>query len=263
VEAGQMKIGPEKMTPIIHIPHSSTCTIGSGRDSILLDTSKLARELLLITDHFTDELFYIDGLQQKCIIFPVSRLIVDPERFEDDSQESMATRGMGVIYTHTADGTRLRADPSPSDREHLLNLYYRPHHAKLTSAVEKDLESIGGCLIIDAHSFPSKPLPYELDQSPDRPDICIGTDPFHTPAKLTEAAVNMFAEKGFSVQINRPFAGTITPSKFYQSNNAVRSIMIEINRKLYMDEETGEKNDNFKAMTKCIRSISMSLMLSI
>ena len=39
-------------------------------------------------------------------------------------------------------------------------------------------------LIIDCHSFPKYPLPYELNQQTDRPEICIGTDSFHTSEKL-------------------------------------------------------------------------------
>ena len=30
-------------------------------------------------------------------------------------------------------------------------------------------------------TFDTVALPYELDQNPARPDICIGTDEFHTP----------------------------------------------------------------------------------
>ena len=40
------------------------------------------------------------------------------------------------------------------------------------------------CLIIDGHSFPALPLPYELNQTAFRPDFCLGTDDFHTPEEL-------------------------------------------------------------------------------
>jgi N-formylglutamate deformylase len=61
----------------------------------------------------------------------VSRLVVDPERFADDSLEPMADRGMGVIYTKTAHGDVLRDEPDASSRAALLNEYYNPHHTKL------------------------------------------------------------------------------------------------------------------------------------
>jgi len=41
-------------------------------------------------------------------VFPVSRLVVDVERFPDDEDEPMAGRGMGAVYTRLSSGERLR-----------------------------------------------------------------------------------------------------------------------------------------------------------
>jgi N-formylglutamate deformylase len=57
-----------------------------------------------------------------------------------------------------------------------------PHHLALSRAVEDELNAQGLSLIVDCHSFPSTPLPYEMDQDPSRPDICIGVDHFHSTA---------------------------------------------------------------------------------
>ena len=43
------------------------------------------------------------------VVFPVSRLVVDPERFLYDAHEPMAARGMGAVYEQTADLRPLRA----------------------------------------------------------------------------------------------------------------------------------------------------------
>jgi N-formylglutamate deformylase len=97
-------------------------------------------------------------------------------------------------------------------------------------------------LIVDAHSFPSRPLPYELDQAQNRPQICIGTDSTHTPIWLSQKAEMIFQSVGWSVAMDRPFAGSLVPIDFYRSDpKRVHSIMIEVNRGLYMDEQTGEK----------------------
>ena len=65
-----------------------------------------------MTDAYIDELFdyHAEGVQK--VIFPISRLVLDPERFLDDDQEIMAERGMGVIYTQTSSGQRLRYPPN-------------------------------------------------------------------------------------------------------------------------------------------------------
>ena len=87
-------------------------------------------------------------------------------------------------------------------------------------------------LIIDAHSFPSVPLPYELNQSPQRPDICIGADPDRTPSWLAWECERQFKACGWSVELNRPFSGALVPAAFYQREPRVVSVMIEVNRAL-------------------------------
>ncbi len=88
---------------------------------------------------------------------------------------------MGIIYRLTSDGKPLRRNLSVEEREYLVSTYYRPHHRQLGQTVDACVVEHGFALIIDAHSFPSIPLPFELEQNPVRPDVCIGTDVFHTP----------------------------------------------------------------------------------
>ena len=114
--------------------------------------------------------------------------------------------------------------------------------------------------MLDCHSFPSTALPYETDQRKERPDICIGTDSFHTPGLLTEFLRAEFAAKGFTVQINRPFSGALVPMKFYGKDKAVSAIMIEVNRKLYMDERTGYRRSDFDKTKQVICSIVSSIV---
>ena len=72
------------------------------------------------------------------------------------------------------------------------------HHRILTNQVRESLELTGKALILDCHSFPQHPLPYELDQAPARPQICIGVDAFHTPDRLTQSLTNLFSEQGLT-----------------------------------------------------------------
>ena len=208
---------------ILHIPHAST--VLPADVEFLLGAENLAYEVDAMTDHHTDQLFDLLGAH-RCI-FPVSRLVVDPERFSDDPMECV---GMGVVYTHTAAGEALRAI-SQIDRLALINSYYHPHHTALTRMADECLEKHNQCLIIDCHSFPAQPLPYENDLN--RPDICIGTDAFHTQPELEATLVNSFQEYGYSVAINSPFAGSLVPIDFYRKEPRVQSIMVELNRGLY------------------------------
>ena len=238
---------------VLHIPHSSVRIPEEHRALILLDDEALARELHRLTDWFTDDLFDVPGCEK--VLFPTSRLILDPERFIDDADEVLASRGMGVIYTHTTSGGILRETPSPADREALIGDYYTPHHIRLTSAVDQALVAHDGCLVIDCHSFPSVPLPYELDQTMDRPTICLGTDSFHTPAWLLENAADAFEACGMRVAINRPFSGVLVPNKHFGQDPRVLACMVEVNRAAYMDEVTGLKSASYQAVKAAIRHV--------
>lgn len=244
-----------------HLPHDSVAIPADVRDQFVLSEAELAAEILRMTDHATGRLFGLDNTKASVIRAPVSRLVVDVERFPDDVDEPMAGRGMGVIYSRTSDGRQLRRALSEAERLRLLERWFWPHHRRLTDAVQKTLDRDDRCLVVDCHSFPSKPLPYEADQSSDRPDICLGTDDFHTPAWLLQSATLGFRTQGFSVAINRPFGGALVPLSHYRQDRRVLALMVEVNRRLYLDEDSGEVSAAMEAVVKRLRGALRALMV--
>ena len=240
----------DRKSILIHIPHSSVRIPDSNRRGILLSDVELEAELLRITDRYTDELFSINGVATHRN--RVSRLVMDPERFRSDHDEPMASKGMGFAYIKTSNGTRLR-NLSDVDREAILHDLYDPYHAELTEKVDKILDECGTCLIVDAHSFPSKALPYEDDQSHDRPDICLGYEQDHIDPLLLAMSASYFIDKNLKVAHNTPFSGSIVPMKHYHKDTRIQSLMIEINRALYMNEQNGEKLESFNRVNDLIQ----------
>ena len=232
---------------VVHVPHASTVIPASERGAFLCD---LQDEMRKMTDHFCDEIF-CTGRQS--VVFPISRLVCDPERFRDDTRESMSSAGMGAVYTRTHDGGTLRF-LNGGQRERILKTYYDPHHAALTETVGSTLGRYGRCLIVDGHSFHPEPLPHEPDQNPVRPDFCVGTDPYHTPEALARKAVRFLRGRGYSVAVNAPFAGAIVPMEYYRVDPRVRSIMIEINRRLYMRED-GTRSESFQKVRADVQAL--------
>jgi N-formylglutamate amidohydrolase len=241
---------------LVHVPHSSIAVPEDVREGILLTDEELAQEILTIADKHTDTLFELEGAAR--IHNELCRIVFDPERFRDDAQEPMARFGMGAIYVSTVDGRPLRA-LSRVDRDAFIERFYDPYHASLERAVDRILETQGKCLIIDGHSFTSRPLPFEKDQGPDRPDICIGTDDFHTPETLTRRIEDFTARHALSTKRNSPFAGAITPMRHYRKEARVLSVMIEVNRRLYMNEKTGEKLPVFEQVRSFIHGLLENL----
>ena len=126
---------------LLHVPHDSTFIPDDVRHQFALSERELEEEILLMTDHHTLGLFGKSVPVQQVIRAPVSRLVLDVERFEEDQLEPMAQRGMGAVYTMTQDGKALRFPLREEQRRKLLDDWYRPHHTALTHATETALQS--------------------------------------------------------------------------------------------------------------------------
>jgi N-formylglutamate deformylase len=239
------------------VPHASTVIPAEDRIGILLDDPGLARELSRMTDWHTDRLFaFAIYYGATAFVNGRSRLVVDPERFADATREPMESRGQGVVYTRTSDGTLLRhADPVA--RQRIITTLFEPYHRGLSALVTEQLDASGRCTVLDCHSFATVPLPSEADQSPDRPDICIGTDQFHTPPALVDALETAFRAQGFRTRRDSPFDGALVPLDRYRSDPRVRAVMIEVRRGLYCDEATGQRTTDFGAVAAALdRAVS-------
>ena len=228
---------------ILHIPHSSTNI--PLKEGYLIPDKALEAEMLKLTDWYTDDLFHSEA--DISIIANFSRIFCDPERFANDSQEVMAKFGMGVLYEKSDDESIIRK-VSIELRERILEEYYWQHHKNLSQAVKTQLNQYRKALIIDCHSYPNKPLTRDLNQDANRPDFNIGTDEYHTPQNLVDISKEFFHKKGYSLGINWPYQGSIVPLDYYQKNNKVQTIMLEINRKLYLNEPSNQKSENYPAI---------------
>jgi N-formylglutamate amidohydrolase len=239
--------GPSGVTQplLVHVPHSATRIPRQVRDTFVLDDEALAAELLAMTDHHTDALFgAATELGGAVFVNRLSRLVMDPERFPSDAEEPMAAKGLGAIYRRTSTGALLRPPTfDEADRAALMTRYQAPYAAAFEEAVTAMLDHFGWCFIVDGHSFPRSPLPWE-DPSLSRPDFCLGHEPFHVHPFL-QGAVDGLEEQGFTVAHNEPFAGSYVPLRHYGTDPRVRSTMIEVRRDLYMDESTGERSSDF------------------
>jgi N-formylglutamate amidohydrolase len=245
----------EPVPLILHIPHSQVGIPASLKREFVVRHKKLSAHLAASTDHFTDELFDSNLPNTQALIFPISRLAVDPERFERDSLEPMAKRGLGVLYERGHDGNVIRRPITGARREEILTAWYRPHHDWFTQSVDDALAHAPRALVIDCHTFPDVPFAMDADQKVPRPDVCIGTAGIHTPAWLVRAATKWCKSQGWSVRVDVPYSGSMVPLKHNGKDRRVLSIMIEINRARYM-ELPGSQTVRRASFKKCRRFIA-------
>ena len=170
----------------LNIPHASLFIPKDIKFS--LSEKDLEKEAILMSDTYVEQLFdkhnYIDVIQAD-----VSRIVVDTERFIDDTIETAAKYGMGVIYVKTHDGKDLRNTPTKNEKINLLNQFYFPHHNKLNKSVNNNLDNYDKAVIIDLHSYSSNVDILGIGNK-NTPDICIGFDKFHYNQNIANIIVD-------------------------------------------------------------------------
>ena len=155
----------------------------------------------------------------------------------DDDSEPLFKKGRGFYYTNTDNGKILR-ELIPSVKDKIKKEFYDVHHQLLEKLTQEKLDYYKNIYIIDCHSFTDEPFLTDDDKTKNRPDICLGVDEYHTPQWLVDQLISGFEYFDLSVKINSPYSGTIVPLKYYKLDSRVKSVMIEVNRKLYMRNRT-------------------------
>lgn len=194
----------------------------------------LRRDAQLLADEKVDWLY---PFLPKKITSDYSRFVVDLERYMDNAKEPMAQKGMGYLYNRLIDGTTFERSVFGSDN--YFTQYYRHKHIQLKQAIE----SIGdGAILLDLHSFNPYPLACDTDKRLDRPDICLGFNDDDTKHNDTALWVlrKHFEDNGLSVNFNTPFSGSMS----VKTNTKYKSLMIEVNKKCYLNNHTLRLDSN-------------------
>jgi len=205
----------ENIKMLLHIPHASRKIDGN------IELLNEKENLDYLTDVDIDILF--DGYSIK---FPYSRFVCDVERLKEN--EPMEKYGQGIIYRKDVYGNPIKRIISDDDVYRL----YDEHHRLLNISVNRQLSLFKNVVIIDCHSFTSSNI--------NDPNVCIGTDSFHTPKELIDIVSEYFYKHRISISFNKPYSGTIIPSNHINNIN-VKSIMLELNKNLYLGDVYGFK----------------------
>jgi len=155
-----------------------------------------------------------------------------------DAPNARVNAGLGVIPRIVRDGAEIyRGKLHPREAEERISRLHAPYHAALARLVEETLARFGVAILIDCHTMPS---------AASVPDVVLG-DRFGVAAApmLTRLAETSFERAGFSVARNTPYAGGYTTHLYGRREDHVHALQIEVNRRLYLDEEHIELGPNF------------------
>jgi N-formylglutamate deformylase len=201
---------------VIHVPHASTAIPEDVWAEFTVSRQDVEAEAFASADLHTGEMARQAWPNAQIIEAEVSRIVVDVERYDDDSSEEMAEVGRGVFYTCDHLMRPIRKTLSRPLREKLLARYYRPHWKRLRAQA-------ANAILVDLHTYPAEPWPIERHAHGPRPEIDIGFSEGLTPLCWIDALTEHFQKIGYDVGHNTPYVGVIDPG-------AKAAVMIEIRR---------------------------------
>lgn len=170
--------------------------------------------------------------------------------------------GLGVVAKLVSTGQLIYRDKlQVADALDRIDCCHRPYHAALAALTARCRAQFGVCLLIDCHSMPSllRPAaggsgggarggsgagwPCERDGRRQL-DIVLGD--LHGSAcapYLVDRAESVLVRMGYRVARNAPYAGGYTTRRYGRPKEGRHALQIELNRALYMNEDTYEPSD--------------------
>ena len=165
--------------------------------------------------------------------------------------------GLGVIPRVVAGGRAIyRGKMSRSDAEQRITTFWHPYHNALQGMLDQAHARFGQAILIDCHSMPHEAMDGIARGSVKRPDVVLG-DRFGAAASagIVDQVEEAFAQAGFTVTRNAPFAGAYITQSYGRPSRRQHAIQVEIDRSLYMNELRVQPNAEFQSVRSTLRRV--------
>jgi N-formylglutamate amidohydrolase len=251
------------MTPLVlDSPHSGH-DFPADFDAVVTEA-----ELRESEDCYVDELYagaHELGVPLLAATFP--RTYLDPNRHAGDVDLELldgpwpweyrpsgkARIGKSLVWRTLEDGRPIygrRLAPEAVQRR--IERFHAPYHRALQELLDSSLKSCGKVYHINCHSMRSVAGKQSEDGAGSvRPDFVLGDrDGTTCDPAFTELVRRVLAGMGYRVTVNDPYKGVELIRAYSDPRAGRHSLQIEINKSLYMDEASLQRNAGFSRLQK-------------
>lgn len=181
----------------------------------------------------------------------------------DPAVLSKVRLGKGLIWRLTDDGLAIyERRLSVREIQDRIDQCWRPYHGAVAHAIDAAHRRHGYCIHLNCHSMPAVASSHATDfPGLAHADFVIGNrDETSASAALSQLICAHLAGLGYSVSYNHPYKGVELVRRYSDPVQHRHSIQLEINRKLYMNEQTLEITSGFGPLQRSLQSL-LALLL--
>lgn len=267
----QLNMPQNRSTSVVFAsPHSGRSYPWSFLRKTVLDEMEIRSS----EDAFVDLLFGdVTSFGAPLLAAMTPRAFVDLNRNADEldpalidgvrkiSHNPRVASGLGVIPRVVSNGRAIyRGKISRIDAEKRLAAHWSPYHTALETLIGQSRQLFGEAILIDCHSMPHEAIKSTTRRGVPKAEIVLG-DRFGAAANsgIVDRVEAAFVRAGLKVARNAPFAGAFIAQQYGRPLRQQHVIQVEIDRSLYMNEQTIRPNDNFQDFQKLINAVAKEI----
>ena len=171
--------------------------------------------------------------------------------------------GKGLIWRTTDDGLPIYERRLSVDEViRRIEQCWKPYHAVVAEAIDAAHAAHGYSIHVNCHSMPAVASSHATNFPGEKhADFVVGDRDGSTASPaLSQLVCAHLTALGYRVAYNHPYKGVELVRRYSDPAAHRHSIQLEINRKLYMNEETLELNAGFDALKAHLRSLVERLL---
>lgn len=163
-------------------------------------------------------------------------------------------RGLGLLKSKSRYGEPMQERKlTVAEVMERLENYHRPYHAELGGIIAAMKQRHGFAIQLSCHCMSAVGAPTHVDPGQERSDFCLGyqanvdgaSDATTASEEFIEFLAGTIRGLGYSCSINHPYAGGELIGRYGDPAGGVESVLVETNKKLFMDPATFRKTAGF------------------
>lgn len=182
-----------------------------------------------------------------------------PDPVEADPQILSKVRlGKGLIWRTTDEGVPIYGRKlGVAEVQARIEQCWKPYHAAVAQAIDAAYRQHGYSIHLNCHSMPAIASSSATDFPGEaHADFVVGDrDGSTASAALSRLVRQHLVARGYSVSYNHPYKGVELVRRYGNPAQHRHSLQLEVNRKLYMSEETRELATGFEPLKATLRAL--------